>query len=167
AIRCNKYKKQKPEIIIPTEDATAFYFNEKYSTRSWTELRLFLLKFNVKLPKRNDIDIEKKNLHPTIISQEIKSFVHYPDLIDDTVQGILKVTAHNVKTGDILELDAKTGIDGSGSHRARHQKVDSAKSLEENPHLNPEIHKNYLLTCFCPLSLYSVKGGLKTEIWKT
>ena len=87
AIRCNKYKKQKPEIIIPTEDATAFYFNEKYSTRSWTELCLFLLKFNVKLPKRNDIDIEKKNLHPTIISQEIKSFVHYPDLIDDTVQG--------------------------------------------------------------------------------
>ncbi|CAL4249225.1 unnamed protein product [Meganyctiphanes norvegica] len=77
-----------------------------------------------------------------------------------------KVTAHNVKTGDILELDAKTGIDGSRSHRARHQKVDSAKSLEENPHLNPEIHKNYLLTCFCPLLLYSVKGGLKTEIWK-
>ena len=57
-------------------------------------------------------------------------------------------------------------MDGSGSHRARHQRVDRAKSLEENPHLDPESYKNYLLTCFCPLTLTVVKdNGLEVEIW--
>ena len=68
-------------------DATPFYFNEGYSSRSWTELRLFLLKYNVNIPTRNEIDAEKKTIHPDITYHEIKSFVDYHELIEDTVQG--------------------------------------------------------------------------------
>ena len=79
---------------------------------------------------------------------------------------MLKIKGYTVKAGEILELEAKTGIDGSGSHKIRHQLVDSSKSLEENPYLDPEVFKNYILACCSPLALYSLKGGVKTEIWK-
>lgn len=62
---------------------------------------------------------------------------------------------------------SKSGMDGSGSHRARHQKVDISKSLEENPHLDPELYKNYLLTTLCPLKLSSTnQAGVKTLVWE-
>ncbi len=88
----NSNKKPKTHISIPVHEATPFFFNEGFSSRSWTELRLFLMKHNVELPTRNAIDDEKKKLCPKIISQEIKSFVTYPDLIQDTVAGIIDCT---------------------------------------------------------------------------
>ena len=66
-----------------------------------------------------------------------------------------------------LVLSAKTDIDGSGSHAARHQMVDQVRSRAENPHLDPEIFKNYLLTCFCPLTLSKVyKDGARVVLWE-
>ena len=61
--------------------------------------------------------------------------------------------------GEVLDLVSKTGLDGSGSHSIRHQMVDTAKSLDENPHLDPSTYKNYLLACFTPLTLSSKKTG--------
>ena len=91
-------KKSKNTISIPIEEVTPFYFNGGFSTRSWTELRLFLIKFGVEIPPRNKIDIEKKTLSPQIITQEIKSCVTYPDLIHDTVSGRLTTVTNTHKT---------------------------------------------------------------------
>ena len=42
----------------------------------------------------------------------------------------------------------------------------SLKSLIENPHLDPDKYKNYLLTCWCPLELKSRKDdGTESIIW--
>ena len=80
-------KVKKIEIEIPHDDALGFFFNAEHSSRSWTELRLFLLKYGVVIPTRNDIDEEKKKLLPPISVEEIKSSIDYGVLIEDTVKG--------------------------------------------------------------------------------
>jgi hypothetical protein len=77
-------KRQKSTVQIPLDESMAFFFNETHSSRSWTELRLFMLKYGVELPSRNQIDEKKKLLHP-----QIKSSVKYKDLIENTVQGLI------------------------------------------------------------------------------
>ena len=43
-----KSKKKKGYVAeVPIDEAVAFYFNQEHSTRSWTELRLFLGKYGV------------------------------------------------------------------------------------------------------------------------
>ena len=82
---------------------------------------------------------------------------------------MLSTVHYDLGSNEELLLTGKSGMDGSGGggHKARHQLVDAAKSLEENPHLNPDTYKNYLLTCFCPLELSSVNAdGSNTVIWK-
>ena len=69
------------EIKIPSDDAVGFFFNEEHSSRSWTELRLFYLKYRVVLPTRNVVDEEKRKLLPPITVEEIKTSV------EDTVKG--------------------------------------------------------------------------------
>ena len=55
-------KKKGPVYVaeVPINEAVAFYFNQEHSTRSWTELRLFLGQYGLKLPTRNDINRKKK-----------------------------------------------------------------------------------------------------------
>ena len=112
-------------------------------------------KFDIELQTRNAIEAEKNSLTPHVFSQEIKTFVPYSELIKDTVCGILESMNKETEVGpsDILLLEAKTGIDGSGSHRARHQLVNIEKSLDEKPHLDPTAYKKIILSCVCPLSL--------------
>lgn len=78
----------------------------------------------------------------------------------------MDISGHNINQGEVLALTSKTGLDGSGSHRARHQMVNIPKSLDENPHLDPEHYKNFLLTCFCPLTLSVIKGQSEKVIWE-
>ena len=75
------------EVVIPIEDSLGIFFNSIHSSRSLTELRLFLLRFWVELPTRNIIDQHKKSMHPPILVQEIKNSVQYTDLICNTVKG--------------------------------------------------------------------------------
>ena len=85
-----KPKKKKKAVFaaeIDIEDAVSFYFSQEHSSRSWTELRLFLSKYEVYLPARNQIDTEKKKILPPIKFSEIKSEVNYSDLVTDTVHG--------------------------------------------------------------------------------
>ena len=49
--RCQK-KAKTTKVEIPIKDSLGF-FNSTHSSRSWTELRLFLLKFGVELPTRH------------------------------------------------------------------------------------------------------------------
>ena len=53
-------KKPNVKCTIPKNEALALFFNAGFSSRGWTELRLFLLRFGVELPTRNEIDNEKK-----------------------------------------------------------------------------------------------------------
>jgi hypothetical protein len=85
------------------------------------------------------------------------------------ISGLLEISGPSapvLENGSTLLLRAKTGIDGSGSHAARHQMVEVERSLAENPHLDPKLFKNYLLTCFCPLELSVVQPNGSTVIWK-
>lgn len=167
--RCpNKKRKNSSKIVIPPDEACAYFLNGGFSSRSWTDLRLFLLKFNVELPTRNTIDTNKSDYLPQVISHEIKCSVSYPELIQDTVLGLIQSEniEMNFKDGDSLELHAKTGIDGSGCHNVRHQCVNSELSLDENPHLDPSIYTNYLLCCMAPLSLSYLSDGEKVLLWK-
>ena len=75
-----------------------------------------------------------------------------------------KVEIDDVET---LELVAKTGIDGSGCHKVRHQIINTELSIDENPHLDPTIYSNYLLCCMSPLSLLKCRpDGEKIKIWE-
>ena len=161
----NKHvKRSRTENVIPTDDAAAFFFLQDFSTRSWTELRLFFKKYDIILPTRNAIDEEKKKFHPPITVEEIKSSVQYGELIQNTVESFLKESNYDVDLEDKLQLKSKSGIDGSGNHKARYQLVDIQKSREENPHLDPYEHKNFILTCFCPLQLSVAKPDGTTHI---
>ena len=159
-------KKKKEPRQIPVEEACAYFLNGGYSTRSWTELRQFLLKFDIELPTRNDIDTHKVRYQPPILSQEIKCSVDYPSLVKDTTCGLLDVVgAANVGDNATLELVAKTGIDGSGCHKVRHQIVNIELSLDENPHLDPSVYSNYLV-CVSPFSLNVVSEEGRVLLWK-
>ena len=58
-------------------------------------------------------------------------------------------------------MTGKFGLDGSGTHKIRHQKIDSEKVLDETPHLDPNLAKtSVLLVCWCPIL---VSQG--DEIW--
>ena len=83
-----KNKKQRSVTEIPVNDAVAFFFNQEHSARSWTELRLFLANFDVRLPTRNEIDSCKKEMLPDGIKcSEIKSDISLDNLVDNTVKG--------------------------------------------------------------------------------
>lgn len=158
-------KKKVTKVSIPTEDATTYFLNGGFSSRSWTELRLFLLKYDVELPTRNSIDSLKTEFQPKVISQEIKCSVSYPELLHDTVKGLVQSEKMEIKDGDVLELVAKTGIDGSGCHKVRHQFVNSVLSFDENPHLDPTVYTNYLLCSMAPLFLFH-HDSEKVLLWK-
>ena len=97
------------------------FFLQDFSTRSWTELRLFFKKYDIILPTRNAIDEEKKKFHPPITVEEIKSSVQYGELIQNTVEALIKESNYDVDLGDKLKLKSKSGINGSGNHKARYQ----------------------------------------------
>ena len=71
-----------------------------------------------------------------------------------------------IKDGDVLELVAKTGIDGSGCHKVRHQFVNSVLSFDENPHLDPTVYTNYLLCFMAPLFLFHHTPDREKVLWK-
>ena len=138
----------------------SFYFNQEHSSRSWSELRLFLEEYDVRLPTRNEVDCMKKEMLPGgITCNEVKSDVNFDDLVSNTARGLLETTDYEITDAESLKLLAKAGMDGSGSHRAQHQRVNREKSLEENPHIDPEFYKNNM-------SLKGVKDdGIEVEIW--
>ena len=93
-----KKKKQKRCLVeIPVEDAVALYFNQEHSSRSWTELRLFLEEYDVRLPTRNEVDCMKKEMLPGgITCNEVKSDVNFDDLVSNTARGLVQLQLYNV-----------------------------------------------------------------------
>ena len=93
---------------------------------------------------------------------------HHSTLADQpcnkTAQTILKPQAEELEkfaAGQKLSneealkngVTGKFGIDGSGTHKVRHQLVNELLSLLENPHLDPKKTSSFLLSGYCPLKI--------------
>ena len=64
-----------------------FLFIHKYTERGWTELRLWLKKFGVDLPTRNEIDSEKKKLAIPLTKNVLKASADFQDVLKNTASG--------------------------------------------------------------------------------
>ena len=80
------------------------------------------------------------------INSSIHSFVYsfiHSFIYSFITPSLLEVCDHEVEEGEKLSLVSKSGMDGYGLHRARLQMINVFQSLEENPHLDPDLYKNY------------------------
>ena len=96
------------------DEATASYFNQDYITRGLTEVRLFMPRFGVSLPTRNQIDVEKQKFHPDIQSHENKCSSEYTDTVSPTVEELLESIYYTPGEGEQLHLEAESGLDATG-----------------------------------------------------
>ena len=63
-------------------------------------------------------------------------------------------------------VTGKFGIDGSGTHKVRHQLVNELLSLLENPHLDPKKTSSFLLSGYCPLKITCLHGDEENVVWR-
>ena len=119
-------------------------------------IRTLCLPHNVVFPTRNAVDLAKQKFHPLITSYQLKSEVNVKDLLKETVDSIVELSSvAEDNTGTVLQLIGKFGVDGSGSHKIRHQLIDTALASAETSHLDLEKTNSFLLSCYCPLELRS------------
>lgn len=168
--RCKtKWKVHNEQTSIPIEDATALAYNCNFSTRQYQNIKSVLQDFDFRMPTRNAVDVFKKDLHPKITCLELKSSVNYRSLVNQTISAIVDICKTKLDPKEYsLKCFGKVGIDGSGSHQIRHQLVDKNTAVIELPHVDPEHVGNYLLACYCPLSLVAQNKINNEEVvlWK-
>ena len=154
---CNrvwKTKSTETKATIPPTDATALIYNANISLNQYQFLRSVCLPHGVIFPTRNTIDRVKRCLHPPILSCELKSSVDFESLLSDTASALISLNYNHEKDDrEVFTLTGKFGVDGSGSHKIRHQLINKEKAQDETPHLNPEQQNSILLSCYVPLSL--------------
>ena len=163
-------KHNKPEVYkeMSTLDGLAMMLNVDISLNQYQKLRNYLLPFGFSLPTRNAISDYKKTLLPgELIVEDTKTSCDMQALALQTVSGIIEVeTSKDVPTplpdahqllmhNPTVKVNAKFGVDGSGSHQIRHQQ-------ENNNESSIQSSKNYLGAFWCPLQ---VDVDSKT-IWK-
>ena len=152
---CNRlWKRKEPaaKSSMPVSDATALLYNINLSVHQYQLLRTLSLPHNIIFPVRNSIDLAKKNYHPPILSHELKSSVDIKELLKETGKALLQISNISFSNNQYTMV-GKFGIDGSGSHKIRHQLVDADQVLAETPHLNPLKSSSFLLACYCPLEI--------------
>ena len=154
---CNrvwKTKSIKPEATLPVDDATALIYNANFSTNQYQMLRSICLPHGLVFPTRNTIDFMKQTLHPPIFSCELKASVDFEMLLADTAKSLISLNFENISNDQAdFCLTGKFGVDGSGSHKIRHQLINPEKADDETPHLDPEQLNTIILNCYVPLSL--------------
>ena len=117
-------------------------------------IRTVCLPHHVIFPVRNDVDKVKSNYHPPIKSFQLKAEVDIKDLVLETATSLIKLSEGR-QEGAALDLVGKFGVDGSGSHKIRHQLINAALASSETSHLDLDKTNNFLLSCYCPLELRS------------
>ena len=83
-----------------------------------------------------------------ITVEDTKTFVPIKDLVTATLSDIvLDEEAGNIsiQEGDVLVLDSKAGVDGSGEHKKRQQTEEGNDPLDQG--------KSYIGAFFCPLEV--------------
>ena len=139
---------------VPVESATAIMYCLNLSTNQYQLLRTMCLTHDIDFPKRNDIDDYKKSLHPPIKSLELKAAVEMDILLHETSSALVKLNAkHVVQEGTSYKVIGKFGVDGSGAHKLRHQKIASELMTSESEHIDPTRAASFLLQAYCPLKI--------------
>lgn len=155
--RC-KAKWTKPKTEVPLEEGCALIYNINLSINQYQKLRQTLLPYDVELPTRNDIDEYKKSLQPNLSeSSALKCCCSLKDLAVQTTKALLNGCSEDLFSSDTNELHvlSKFGLDGSGSHKIRHQTADGTSGKMTNfigafwcplviEHNNQEIWRNPL-----------------------
>ena len=72
-------------------------------------------------------------------------------LLVETVRFLIALSSPLLKPNDRVHIDAKFGIDGSGSHQTRHQLAENDEPRNDNDQQNCEI--SHIGTFWCPLSV--------------
>ena len=133
--------------------ACSIIYNINLSLGQYQELRMELLPHGFALPIRNEVDKFKKTLLPSlIVSESVKSSCDLQELVCQTVSSLLEIK-EVTPTSDI-KVVAKFGLDGSGSHKIRHQNVemeDGSDDDSEEDEEEDEETTSYLGGFWCPL----------------
>ena len=153
---CNrvwKTKSEKPKASLSINDATALIYNVNFSLTMYQSHRSFCFPSGLIFPTRNAIDSFKNTLHPPVLICELKSSVSFEMLLEETARALIYLnTSTDPSNGhNHFHLTGKFGVDGSGSHKIRHQIIDIEKVCDETPHLDSS--DSILLSCYVPLSL--------------
>ena len=154
--RCAQRNGESREVTpdMPVLSACSLIYNVNLSLNQYQELRIELLSQGFMLPVRNDVDRFKKTLLPaSIVSTAVKTSCDVQELIAQTVGSLLEI--EKVSPDSELKVIAKFGLDGSGSHKIRHQNAeaedDSGESIEED---EEKETTSYLGAFWCPLHVY-------------
>ena len=131
---------------VPVADSCAMMYNLNLSSHQYQELRLFLQYYKINIPPRNNIDVYKKSLLPNITVDTIKTYCSIKELITGTVSSLLVNCDWKNSSPSILSVTSKFGLDGSGCHNIRHQKLDD----DDVPGTSST---NYIGAFWCPLQL--------------
>ena len=90
-------------------------------------------------------------LPQSVESDEIQTGCDSKELVAETVNAILKISAPLAVGVGPLKVIAKYGLDGSGSHNVRHQQ----SSSEEEP---SKADPSYIGSFWCPLEIKDTNG---------
>ena len=112
---------------ISIEEITALLYVANLSQRQYQMCRNLLIRYGVEaFPPRSQIDDFKNTLYPHVTVEHLSASVSITDLYHSTLCNIVSSESLPRKLNDIpnhtnLVFMVKAGLDGSGSHKKRHQ----------------------------------------------
>ena len=129
--------------------------------------RNLLTRYGVEaFPPRNQIDDFKNTLYPHVTVERLSASVSITDLYHSTLCNIVSSESLQSKLNDIanhanLVFMVKAGLDGSGSHKKRHQL--SGDQLDDTMSGSSE---NFLGVFMTPMSILCNVGDASVVLWK-
>ena len=148
---------QTDKYDMPVDAACAIVYNVDLSVQQYQKLRSYLHDYQINLPVRNEVDKYKKSLQCAFTVEATKTSCEFPVLVADTVKPLLKLQSVPVKDEDIVHVEGKMGIDGSGSHQIRHQLAENDEEDEvedgDDDEQQKKSEKSYIGIFWCPLSI--------------
>ena len=116
--------------------------------------RTLCLPHNIVFPTRNVVDRWKTKCSSNhITSYQLKTEVNIKDQVKETANSIVDMSSVSADNTNALQLVGKFGVNGYGSHKIRHQLIDSALASAEAAHLDQEKTNSFFRSCYCPLEL--------------
>ena len=112
---------------IPIHELTALFHIANLSQRQYQLCRNLLTKYGIKsFAPRNNIDAYKKTLFPDVRIENLSASVVPEDLFYSTLSDIIDCESLHEKIAGfsddaVIKFQVKAGLDGSGSHKKRHQ----------------------------------------------
>lgn len=143
-------KRESESTEISCEAACGLIYNNEFSVNQYQELRLFFLKFGVKLPTRNDVDSYKKALLPHHETEEAKVTSTLTNVVEQTISSLLELHSSDcdsIEEGAVISINSKIGLDGSGGHQIRHQTAKVEGTEDE------KVDSSYVAAFWCPLEI--------------